>query len=133
MSETITIVRIEEHPTSTGKARWYAYDADNNLYSIWDKELADDLLKHYPVTVECKVNVDKTGKYKSIMDAVPTNLSPKNIPPMASVSLSNKDNDIRASVALKGAIELICAGKNNDVPLKELVENIYNLLKEVAK
>lgn len=133
---TIKVLNIEENPTSTGKRRW-SVQTDKGYMSIWDRELAEDMIKVGQATYEAKVSTK--NNYKSILDVfrVPDGQSitplTKDKSEFLPSSSDRRENSIIAQVAFKGAIELCAAGKITLEELEAQAKNNIAIIKEISK
>lgn len=133
---TIKVLNIEENPTSTGKRRW-SVQTDRGYMSIWDRELAEDMMKVGQATYEAKVSTK--NNYKSILDVfrIPDGQS---ITPLTKDDKSEflpspdrRETSIIAQVAFKGAVELCVAGKITLEELEAQAKKNLAIIKEISK
>lgn len=134
---TIKVLNIEENPTSTGKRRW-SVQTDKGYMSIWDRELAEDMMKVGQATYEAKVSTK--NNYKSILDVfrIPDG---QNITPLTKddkseflqSSSDRRETSIIAQVAFKGAVELCIAGKITLEELEAQAKKNLAIIKEISK
>lgn len=100
------IVSITEAVSKAGKNYW-RIDTDQGLLSCFDQDMADACIKHQGQTVECEISLSKDGRFASIKDIAGFSDSSSD----KVVSSGKSDGAIRAAVAFKGVIDLVCAGK----------------------
>lgn len=145
MSETLTIINIDEAPTKTGKKRWLAETFEGEIFSVWNQDVAFTMQGYVlPYIFECKTS--HKDNYHNILDAVPSQgVGNGNAPKAVSPRLAIPDKRMEAaqknaSVAYSYAKDLVVAGKvdmvemgKRAIQIAEEIELIAKKLSEVSK
>jgi len=128
----IKINEIEQKKTKSGSDMW-KITSNDGVYSVFSKEIADDLLKNIGNSVE--VEIHESGNYKNIVDFIKSNgkSTEKNTFELAS---ENKLKSIATGYAEQCYLAEISALVPKTLDLKEalsLIEDRKKLIWENAR
>ena len=115
--EKITITSLIANPTMAGKDRWKATDDMNREFGVWDKDLAEIIMKNLNKLAYVSIKPSSDGKYNNIVSFEPITGEvahavevTKEIPQKPLLSaMEEKNLSIISQVMVKCANEYACA------------------------